>query len=75
MKKKEGAVVGKKRKKGKLPGPVGPKTPKTKEKMINAMQKGGIETLTEEDLDSIIKESEKIYDKLFPELDKKIQTK
>ena len=44
-----------------------------KEHMINAMQKGGMVTLTTEDFDKIITESEKIYDEVFPELDKKIK--
>ena len=44
-----------------------------KDKIINAMQKGGMVAFTEEDLDKIIKESEKVYDKLFPEIEKKIK--
>jgi exosome complex component RRP42 len=48
-------------------------SPDKKEKLINAMQKGGFAPLTEKDLDKIIKESEKIYDKLFPEIEKKIK--
>ena len=39
------------------------------------MQKGGMVAFTEEDLDKIIKESEKVYDKLFPEIEKKIKDK
>lgn len=42
-----------------------------KEKMINAMQKGGITPITIEEMDLIIKEAEKAYDKVFPEVDKK----
>ena len=44
-----------------------------KDKMINAMQKGGIASIKTEELEKAIKESEKIYDKIFPELDKKIK--
>ena len=44
-----------------------------KDKIINAMQKGGMVAFTEEDLYKIIKESEKVYDKLFPEIEKKIK--
>jgi exosome complex component RRP42 len=44
-----------------------------KEKLINSMQKGGIIPLSEEDVDSFIAESEKIYDKLFPEIEKKLK--
>lgn len=46
---------------------------KGKEKMINAMQKGGIIPLTEADLDKVIKEGEKIYDKVFSEVDKQVK--
>jgi len=44
-----------------------------KDKIINAMQKGGITPITIEELDKIIKEGEKAYDKLFPDLDKKVK--
>jgi exosome complex RNA-binding protein Rrp42 (RNase PH superfamily) len=44
-----------------------------KDKIINAMQKGGEQTLSEEDFKTIIEQAEKAYDKIFPELDKKIQ--
>ena len=44
-----------------------------KDKIINAMQKGGMVAFSDEDLDDIIKESEKTYDKLFPEIEKKIK--
>ena len=37
------------------------------------MQKGGIPAVSVSDLDVIIKESEKTYDKLFPEIDKKVK--
>jgi len=43
-----------------------------KEKMINAMQKGGITSITSEEMEKIIEQSEKIYDKVFPDLEKKI---
>ena len=44
-----------------------------KDKMINAMQKGGIVSFSTEELNKIIEESERIYDKLFPEVEKKIK--
>ena len=44
-----------------------------KDTIINAMQKGGMAAFSDEDLDDIIKESEKVYDKLFPEIEKKIK--
>jgi exosome complex component RRP42 len=44
-----------------------------KEKIINSMQKGRMKPLSEEDLNIIIKESERLYDKLFPLIDKKIK--
>jgi exosome complex component RRP42 len=43
-----------------------------KEKIINSMQKGGITPLSIEELQYVIKHSEEIYDKLFPEIEKKI---
>lgn len=42
-----------------------------KEKMINAMQKGGITPISIEEMSEIIKEAEKIYDKVFEEIEKK----
>ena len=41
--------------------------------MINSMQKGGITSITCEEMDEIIRESEKTYDKIFPEIEKKIK--
>ncbi|MBR9706302.1 exosome complex protein Rrp42 [Candidatus Pacearchaeota archaeon] len=45
-----------------------------KEYMINSMQKGELDTINGEDLKKILEESEKIYDKIFPELDKQIKS-
>lgn len=45
-----------------------------KEKIINSMQKGGIESLPIKDLNKIIEEAENMYDKLFSELSKKLNT-
>ncbi len=44
-----------------------------KEKMINSMQKGEIIPLSANDLDEIITQSEKIYDALFPDMEKQIK--
>jgi exosome complex component RRP42 len=44
-----------------------------KDKIINSMQKGGAVAFTGDELNRIVEEAEKIYEKLFPELDKKIQ--
>lgn len=44
-----------------------------KDKMINSMQKGGINSITCQEMEEIIKEAEKIYDKVFPEIEKKIK--
>ncbi|MDD5193706.1 MAG: exosome complex protein Rrp42 [Candidatus Nanoarchaeia archaeon] len=44
-----------------------------KEKMINAMQKGGITPFTIEEMEKIIEETEKAYDKIFAEIEKKIK--
>jgi exosome complex component RRP42 len=44
-----------------------------KEYMINSMQKGQITPLSGEDLKKIIEESEKVYDKIFPELEKQVK--
>jgi len=43
-----------------------------KDKMINSMQKGGITSITSEEMEKIIKEAEKAYDKVFPDIEKKI---
>ena len=45
-----------------------------KDKMINAMQKGGIVPFSIEELDKIVGQSEKTYDSLFPKIDKKIKS-
>lgn len=44
-----------------------------KDKMINSMQKGGIVSITTDDLNKIVEESERVYDKLFPILEEKIK--
>jgi exosome complex component RRP42 len=44
-----------------------------KEVMINSMQKGNINGLTEEDFKTIVEESEKIYQDIFPKIDKQIK--
>ncbi len=44
-----------------------------KENMINSMQKGGIISLTEDDFNKIIDESEKVYEHIFPKIDKQIK--
>lgn len=41
-----------------------------KEHIINAMQKGNMEMISAEDLNKIVEDSEKVYDKIFPEVDK-----
>ena len=41
------------------------------EKMINAMQKGNMETFTGEDLNKIVDHAEKVYDEVFSKIDKK----
>jgi len=44
-----------------------------KDKIINSMQKGKIDALSEADLRKIIEQTEIVYDKLVPEIDKKIK--
>ena len=44
-----------------------------KDKIINSMQKGGLDSMSIEHLNQVIEEAEKVYDKIFPELDKKIE--
>jgi exosome complex component RRP42 len=44
-----------------------------KDKMINAMQKGSDLPLTEADVDEIVKQTEKAYDKIFPKVEKKFK--
>ena len=46
-----------------------------KEHIINAMQKGGMVTLSREDLKKIIEQAEKVYDKVYPEIEKQIKSK
>jgi len=45
----------------------------SKDYMINSMQKGGEKGLTEEDMNMIIENSERVYDKIFPNLDKSVK--
>ncbi len=42
-----------------------------KEHFINSMQKGKIVPLSGEDLKMIVEQAEKVYDKVFPDIDKK----
>ena len=44
-----------------------------KDKIINAMQKGGITPISIKELDEINKQVEKTYDKLFPEIEKSVK--
>ncbi len=44
-----------------------------KDKIINAMQKGGITPVSIMEIDEMIKQVEKTYDKIFPEIEKKIK--
>lgn len=44
-----------------------------KDKIINAMQKGGISPISIPELNKIIDQSEKIYEKLFPEIEEKLK--
>ena len=44
-----------------------------KEKIIHSMQKGGISPVSLEELDEIIRQAERVYDKLFSEIDKRIK--
>ncbi len=44
-----------------------------KEKIINSMQKGEIKEITIDELNNIISETEKAYDRLFPELFKQMK--
>jgi exosome complex component RRP42 len=45
-----------------------------KDKMINAMQKGGVSTISVEELDAIVLKSEKIYESIFPLIEKQIES-
>jgi len=44
-----------------------------KDKIINSMQKGGLVSMTADELNKIVEESEKVYNKLFPDIEKKIK--
>ena len=43
-----------------------------KDKVINAMQKGNTEPVSADEINQIVEQAEKIYDKIYPEIDKKI---
>lgn len=45
-----------------------------KEKIINAMQKGNSGLISIDEIDKILELGEKIYDKIFPEIDKKVKS-
>jgi len=44
-----------------------------KDRLINSMQKGGMESISIEELNQIIEEAEKAYDKISVDIDKKIK--
>ena len=44
-----------------------------KDKMINAMQKGGITSITMNEINQMVTEAEKIYDHVFPKIEKQIK--
>ncbi len=44
-----------------------------KDKIINSMQKGGLDSLSTDHLNQVISEAEKVYEKLFPELGKQVE--
>jgi exosome complex component RRP42 len=44
-----------------------------KDKMINAMQKGNQETITGDELEQMVNYSEKLYDEMFPKIEKQIK--
>lgn len=46
---------------------------KGKDKIISAMQKGGIEAISVKEMDDIIKYTEEVYDKLFPDIEGKVK--
>jgi len=46
-----------------------------KEYIINAMQKGGIVPLSEQDLKKVVEQSEKVYEKIYPEIEKQVKSK
>lgn len=45
-----------------------------KDRIINSMQKGGLESMSTDQLNKVIEEAEKVYDRLFPELGKKVES-
>ena len=45
-----------------------------KDKIINSMQKGGLDSLSVNHLNEIISEAEKVYDRLFPKLGKMVDS-
>jgi exosome complex component RRP42 len=44
-----------------------------KDKMINAMQKGNIEPVSADELNQMVESAEKIYDEMFPKIEKQIK--
>jgi exosome complex component RRP42 len=44
-----------------------------KDKIISAMQKGGITPITTDEINKMVEQTEKTYDELFPKLEKKIK--
>ncbi|MEM0465779.1 MAG: exosome complex protein Rrp42 [Candidatus Pacearchaeota archaeon] len=44
-----------------------------KEKIINALQKGGITSISIEEIKSMIEQVEETYDKIFPDIEKKLK--
>jgi exosome complex component RRP42 len=45
-----------------------------KDKIINSMQKGGLDSMSVEHLNQVVSEAEKVYDKLFGELGKQVDS-
>ena len=45
-----------------------------KDKIINAMQKGGIDSFSIDELNNIIDQSEKVYESVFPKINKQINS-
>src|SRR3989338_2495848 len=44
-----------------------------KEKIVNAMQKGGMASISEKEFELLIEQADKVYDKIFPEIEKNIK--